>query len=65
MKKTQFKNELNICSDTSLIKKKKMHIASKDMKICPTCVIGEMQTETTINTSIRIAKIQHTDNQQK
>ena len=26
------------------------------------CVIGEMQTETTINTSIRIAKIQHTDN---
>ena len=35
------------------------------MKICPTCVIGEMQTETTINTSIRIAKIQHTDNKQR
>ena len=37
MKKKLFKNELKICSDTSLKKKKKkMQIASKDMKICST-----------------------------
>ena len=36
MKKKLFNNELKICSDPSLKKKKKMQIASKDMKICST-----------------------------